>query len=83
MLFNKNRQKSQTALASITASLPEITGNQAEVNSNEHFIAENIDSAFWIVNLNSQPFNKNTEVRQHFSNLIYNIFSEQNECIGH
>ena len=63
MLFNKNRQKSQTALASITASLPEITGNQTEVNSNENFIAENKDSAFWIVNLNSQPFNKNTEVR--------------------
>jgi len=64
MLFNKNRQKSQTALASITASLPEITGNQTQVDSNESFINENTNSAFWIVNLNSQSFNKNTEVRQ-------------------
>ena len=63
MLFNKNRQKSQTALASITASLPEITGNQTQVDSNESFINENTNSAFWIVNLNSQSFNKNTEVR--------------------
>ena len=63
MLFNKNRQKSQTALASITASLPEIIGNQTQVVSNESFINENTNSAFWIVNLNSQSFNKNTEVR--------------------
>ena len=63
MLFNKNRQKSQTALASITASLPEIIGNQTQVDSNESFINENTNSAFWIVNLNSQSFNKNTEVR--------------------
>lgn len=63
MLFNKNRQKSQTALASITASLPEIIGNQTQVVSNESYINENTNSAFWIVNLNSQSFNKNTEVR--------------------
>ena len=63
MLFNKNRQKSETALASINASLPEISGNQTEVYSNENFINENTNSAFWIVNLNSQPFNKNTEVK--------------------
>ena len=49
MFFNKNRQKSQTALASITASLPEIIGNQTQVDSNESFINENTNSAFYIL----------------------------------